>query len=241
MSLHKKLAIDLDRRQVMRQALASVQAACTAGAFTLLPAAVAGADQRGLPQADSHGGLPLSQALARRRSVRRFAGRPLALAAVSQLLWAAQGITAAGGRRTAPSAGALYPIELHMVALQVDGLAVGVHRYLPGAHALQRSGAAVTAATLQRAALGQGAVGAAAAVVVIAAVESRTAGKYGTRAGRYVAFEAGAASQNLALQAAALGLGTVVIGGFDEVALAGLLALPAGEQPLVMMPIGEPP
>ena len=238
--MHETSALDSDRRAVMRQALTSVQAAaCTVGGFAwLLPVGVVSADPGSLPPADSDGGLPLSQALARRRSVRRFAHRPLALAAVSQLLWAAQGITAAGGRRTAPSAGALYPIELHLVAQQVDGLAAGVHRYLPAAHALQRSGVAVTAASLQRAALGQGAVGAAAAVVVITAVESRTAGKYGPRAGRYVAFEAGAASQSLALQAAALGLGTVVIGGFDEAAVAAILALPAGEQPVVMMPVG---
>jgi SagB-type dehydrogenase family enzyme len=172
--------------------------------------------------------------------VRLYGPQPLPLAAVSQLLWAAQGTTGSGGRRTAPSAGALYPLELQLVATRVDGLPAGMHRYLPATHGLVHSGVQIAASDLQRAALGQPAVGAAAAVVVITAFEARTAGKYGARAGRYAAFEAGAASQNLALQAAALGLGTVVIGGFDEAAVTRVLRLQPGEQPLVLMPIGVP-
>lgn len=225
---------DLRRRSAIARAFAA------AGASTLLPGFARAASGGALPAPDRAGGLPLEQALARRRSVRRYGARPLALAAVSQLLWAAQGTSGSGGRRTAPSAGALYPLELQLVAIRVDGLATGVHRYLTATHALQSSTTETTASELQRAAMGQQAVGAAAAVVVITAVESRTAGKYGARAGPYVAFEAGAAAQNLALQAAALGLGTVVIGGFDEAAVARLLRLPPGEQPIVLMPIGVP-
>jgi SagB-type dehydrogenase family enzyme len=93
---------------------------------------------------------------------------------------------------------------------------------------------------LSRAALGQQAVAEAAAVFVIAAVEQRTALKYGARASRYVSFEAGAASQNLALQAAAQGWGTVVIGAFDDDAVARALRLPPGERPLALMPVGSP-
>ncbi len=184
--------------------------------------------------------MTLTQALVRRRSVRRYGPQPLALGDLSQLLWAAQGTTASGGRRTAPSAGALYPLELHLVATRVQGLAPGVHRYLAAAHALQGPNAAAAASTLQQAAAGQPAVAAAAAVVVITAVDERSARKYGPRAARYVAFEAGAAAQNLALQAAALGLGSVVIGGFDDAAVARALLLPAGERPVVMLPIGMP-
>jgi len=182
--------------------------------------------------------MALEQALARRRSVRRYGPQALALSAVSQLLWAAQGITGAGDRRTAPSAGALYPLELHLLATRVEGLAAGLHRYVPAMHALQGEVTQATAATMEQAALGQSAVGAAAAVVVITAVQARSAGKYGARATRYVAFEAGAAAQNLALQVTALGLGAVVIGGFDEVAVARALRLPPGELPVVLMPIG---
>lgn len=227
--------IDLSRRTLLAPVLAAAAGSVWPLYAPARPAAVVA-----LPPPDTRGGLPLSQALASRRSVRRFGAQSLVLAAVSQLLWAAQGITAAGGRRTAPSAGALYPIELHLVALRVEGLIAGAYRYLPASHALQGSDAEVTGTALQQAARGQTAVGAAAAVLVVTAVEARTAGKYGARAGRYIAFEAGAASQNLALQVAALGLGTVVIGAFDDAALTRLLRLPQGEQPIVLMPIGLP-
>jgi SagB-type dehydrogenase family enzyme len=226
--------LDASRRAAIARALSA------AGSLTLLPSAALPAASTALPAPRQSGGMALEQALARRRSVRRYGPQPLALADVAQLLWAAQGITGAGGQRTAPSAGALYPLELHLVATRVEGLAAGVHRYLPATHALQLAVAEVTASTLAQAALGQSAVGAAAAVVVITAVEARTAVKYGAKAPRYVAFEAGAAAQNLALQAAARGLGAVVIGGFDEPAVARALRLPAGELPVALMPIGVP-
>lgn len=226
--------IDAGRRAAMAHALAAV------GGLTVLPVPAVAAASQALAPPDRTGGMALEQALARRRSVRGYGSQPLALAAVSQLLWAAQGTTASGGRRTAPSAGALYPLELHLVATRVDGLAAGVHRYLPATHALQLSIAEAAASTLQHAAMGQQAVGAAAAVVVITAVEERCAGKYGARAARYIAFEAGAASQSLALQGVALGLGSLVIGAFDDAAVARVLHLPPGEQPVVLMPIGAP-
>lgn len=226
--------VDVRRRTAIARALAAV------GGLTVLPASALPATSAALPAPDRTGGMSVEQALARRRSVRCYGAQPLALAAVAQLLWAAQGTTGAGGRRTAPSAGALYPLELHLVATRVEDLAVGVHRYLPATHALQLSIAQSMASILQHAALGQPAVGTAAAVVVITAVEGRSAGKYGARAGRYVAFEAGAASQNLALQGAALGLGAFVIGGFDDAAVARALRLPSGELPVVLMPIGAP-
>lgn len=226
--------IDGKRRAIMARTLAA------AGSLSLLSSAARPATSGGLAAPSHAGTMSIEQALARRRSVRRYGAPPLALAALSQLLWAAQGISGPGGRRTAPSAGALYPLELHLLATRVEGLAAGLHRYLPATHELQLTSAAVLAPTLQDAAIGQPAVGAAAAVAIITAVESRSAGKYGARAGRYVAFEAGACAQNLALQAVALGLGTVVIGGFDETAVARALRLPAGELPVVLIPIGLP-
>lgn len=210
------------------------------GGLTLLPSLARSADRGALAAPVRAGGMPLAEALATRRSVRRYGPRALTLPELSQLLWAAQGHSAPG-RRTAPSAGALYPLELLLVAARVDGLGSGVHRYLPAVHALQRTSGTATLPMLQGTALGQAAVGEAAAVFVIAAVEARSAGKYGSRAARYAAFEAGAAAQNLALQAVALGLGSVVIGGFDDLALANSLQLGNGEQPIVMMPVGELP
>lgn len=193
-----------------------------------------------LPPPERNLAQPLGQALARRRSIRSFTSQPVPLAAVSQLLWAAQGTTAADGRRTAPSAGALYPLELHVVTARVEGLGPGVYRYVPDSHVLRPASGETIVPALSRAAFGQQAVADAAAVVVIAAVAQRTSHKYGGRASRYVAFEAGAASQNLALQAAGQGLGTVVIGAFDDGAVARALRLAPGERPLALMPIGRP-
>lgn len=217
-----------------------------AGALRVVAAApaFATADEEGLalPAPDARPAAPVSlqQALVRRRSVRSYAPQALPLVAVAQLLWAAQGITATGGRRTPPSAGALYPLELHVAAARVADLAPGLYRYVAASHRLHPTAHGDILPALARASFSQQAVADAAAVVVIAAVEERTARKYGARASRYVAFEAGAASQNLALQAAALGLGTVVVGAFDDDAVARAARLAPGERPIALMPLGLP-
>jgi SagB-type dehydrogenase family enzyme len=229
------MASTMDGDCSRRAALAGVLAA--AGSLVWLPLRAQEGPTPALPAAARRGGMALAEALAARRSQRRYGAQPLGLAALGQLLWAAQG-ESAPGRRTAPSAGALYPLEVHVVAARVEGLAPGAYRYLPGAHALQRGPGEASTAELRSAALGQASVGAAPAVVVLAAVEARSGRKYGARAARYAAFEAGAAAQNLALQAVALGLGSVVIGGFDDAAVARALQLPAAEQPLVLLPVG---
>jgi SagB-type dehydrogenase family enzyme len=221
-----------------RRRVALVTALAGAGSLTSLPLQARATADIALPAALPSGGMPLAAALARRRSMREFGPQTLSLPETAQLLWATQGTSAADGRRTAPSAGALYPLEVHLVANRVDRLAPGAYRYRSAAHVLQATVPQLRPAALQSAAHGQAAVGAAAAVVVIAAVAQRSASKYGSRAARYVAFEAGAAAQNLALQAVALGLGAVVIGAFDDKALAQLLQLPAGEQPLALLPLG---
>lgn len=181
----------------------------------------------------------LQAALERRRSVRSYGAQPLQAAALSELLWAGQGVSNERGQRTAPSAGALYPLELHALARRVDGLPAGHYRYLPGTHALERMPAPLEA-DVARAAGGQASVVSAPLLLLVAAVPSRTQGRYGERAARYIAFEAGAASQNIALKAVALGLGTVVIGGFDERRLVEALRLQAGVEPVVLMPVGRP-
>lgn len=175
-----------------------------------------------------------------RRSVRNFADRSLALALLSDLLWAAQGISGPGSRRTAPSAGALYPLELHVVAERVEKLPSSVWRYAPTTHSLQQTIARSVIDLLLRASGNQQALALAPAVLAITAVQARSEAKYGTRAGRYVVFEAGAAAQNFALQAAALGLGSVVIGAFDDDAAALALQLPKAERVLALMPVGTP-
>ncbi|MBK7517012.1 MAG: SagB/ThcOx family dehydrogenase [Betaproteobacteria bacterium] len=158
-----------------------------------------------LPAARTTGPLPLEAALAQRQSRRSFASQPLTAAEAGQLLWSAQGENRAGGGRTAPSAGATYPLVLYLVAGRVEGLAAGVYRYAPQGHRLAAPAPGDARSAVAAAARGQAWAAEAPAIVVIAAEPSRTAARYGARAERYVAMEAGAAAQNLQSQAVALG------------------------------------
>lgn len=183
--------------------------------------------------------VPLQQALHERRSVRSYQDRSLSLAEVGQLLWAAQGVTdLRTGFRTAPSAGATFPLEIYLLAGDVEELAPGLYRYVPDGHALLPTGGSDLRTDLYNVGLRQEPLRVAPAVLVISAVHSRTSRRYGARAERYVAMEAGHASQNIYLQAAALGLGTVAIGAFDDAGVSRVLGLPGNEQPLYLMPVG---
>ena len=192
-----------------------------------------------LPEPVRSGEKSLESLLQQRRSVREYQEGALDLSAIGQLLWAAQGITDPRGFRTAPSAGALYPLELYVVAGNVDGLAPGVYHYHPEHHQLQQTEDGEQRHLLARAALGQPWVKAAAAVVVITAVFDRTTGKYGERGVRYVHMEVGHVAQNLFLQAGALGLATVVVGAFEDDAVARVLKLPTDVQPLMLLPVAR--
>ena len=191
-----------------------------------------------LPEPDRSGQHPLETLLFQRRSVRDYRTTPLALSDIGQLLWAAQGITHGQGLRTAPSAGALYPLELYVIAGRVEGLSAGVYHYQPNGHQLLATRRGDRRDALSQAALGQSWIADAAAVVVFAAAYERTARKYGERAARYIHMETGHATQNLFLQAGALGLDTVVVGAFDDDTVAALLQLPSDTRPLLLMPVG---
>ena len=191
------------------------------------------AERIALPSPARSGHMSLEAALARRRSVREFSNRPLSDQDLSQLLWAAQGITHPEGLRTAPSAGALYPLELYVA------YAAGLYRYDPQRHELQRRSERDLRPALYRAALEQESVREAPAVFLITAIYGRTARKYGdTRSPRYVHMEAGHAAQNLLLQAVALGLGAVPIGAFHDAQVQKVLGLAAEEYPLYLIPAG---
>jgi SagB-type dehydrogenase family enzyme len=177
--------------------------------------------------------------LQQRRSVRRLAATPLALADLAQLLWAAQGVTDAQGHRTAPSAGALYPLEVLLVAGRVDGLAPGVYRYRPGEHALVKVAAGDVRDQVAAATRGQPWVAEAPALLVIAADVARTAARYGARADRYVQVEAGHAAQNVYLQCAARGWATVTVGAFDDAKLRQAVGLAPDRMVLALMPVGH--
>jgi SagB-type dehydrogenase family enzyme len=188
-----------------------------------------------LPAPSLKGTLTLEEALARRRSVRQFSAEALTMQELGQLLWAAQGITHPAGLRTAPSAGALYPLEIYAVTPE------GVYHYEPQGHRLALHLTGDARATLYDAALKQAAVRQAPAVIVIAAVYARTTEKYGDeRSPRYVHLEAGHAAQNILLQAVALELGAVPIGAFYDDQVKKTLALPEDQQPLYLIPGGHP-
>ena len=189
------------------------------------------------PAVDSD--ISVEEAIRARRSAREFAGRQIGLEAVGQLLWAAQGLTSSGGGRAAPSAGALYPLEVYLVAGEVTGLDAGVYRYRPGGHRLALHRQGDHRKRLARSALRQRWVADAPAVLVVAAVFERTRRKYGGRGERYVHMEVGHAAQNVYLQAQSLGLGTVMVGAFHDRELRRVLDLPDDESPLALMPVGH--
>jgi len=178
--------------------------------------------------------MPLEEALLKRHSVRSYEDSPLSLEDVAQLLWAAQGVTRTWGGRTAPSAGALYPLEIYAAT------ANGVYRYLPDGHRGEVTTEQDVRDALWDAGLQQDSLRQAPVIFVIAAVYDRTASKYGERAERYVKLEAGHAAQNLLLQAVSLGLGAVPIGAFHDDEVARVLHLPAEEEPLYLIPVGIP-
>ena len=193
-----------------------------------------------LPVPSLKGEASLEEALSQRRSVQEYSQDPVSLRDVSQLLWAAQGVMGMSGLRTAPSAGALYPLEVLLVAGNVEGLAPGVYRYVPAAHELRMIRRGDMRNEIAIAGLNQSALREAPATIAITGVCSRTTGKYGERGIRYVWMEAGHASQNIYLQAEALRLGTVAIGAFSDDQIRQVLYLADGEDPLSLMPVGHP-
>lgn len=192
-----------------------------------------------LPEPRLTGDVSLEECLLNRRSVREYTEEPVTLPELSQLLWAAQGITNEYGHRTAPSAGGLYPLEVYVVAGDVDGLEPGIYRYLTEEHGLVLITAGDKRAELAVASLDQEWVKQGALDFVITGIWQRTTDKYGDRGTRYVYLEAGHAAQNICLQAAALELGTVTIGAFHDDQIRELLDLPEGEDPLYVMPVGR--
>jgi SagB-type dehydrogenase family enzyme len=193
-----------------------------------------------LPEIVNHHDTSVEQALLGRRSVREYLQEPLELNEISQLLWAAQGITRPGGYRTAPSAGALYPLEIYVVAGNVNDLPDGIYHYQPQGHELIKMIEGDHRSALSVAAIGQDSVKDAAAVLVVSAVPERTTVKYGNRGIRYVQMEVGSVAQNVYLQSVPLNLGTVFIGAFYDEEVQQVLNLDDGEVPLCLMPIGRP-
>jgi SagB-type dehydrogenase family enzyme len=202
-----------------------------------------------LPPPSQKGSLRLEEAIAKRRSVRGFAPKALSQLQLSQILWAAQGITDARLKlRTVPSAGATYPLEIFVVCGRngIEDIAEGIYRYQLDSHSLVLRRSGDVRPELARAALDEESIYEAPVDIVICAVYSRTLLRYGERGERYVHMEAGHAGQNIYLQAVALGLATVAIGAFDDEEVGKVLGLDEEykplslAEPLYIMPVGSP-
>jgi SagB-type dehydrogenase family enzyme len=192
-----------------------------------------------LPEPVKDSDTSIEEALLERRSIRSYKDKPLTVAEVSQLLWAAQGITVHWGGRTAPSAGATYPLEVYVVVGNVNNLSEGIYKYKPHEHELVRVAEGDKRVELCDAALGQRWVGEGAIVIVFSAVYGRTTERYGDRGIRYVHTEAGHAAQNVYLQAVSLNLGTVVVGAFYDDEVKKIVNMHDEECPLYIMPVGR--
>lgn len=181
--------------------------------------------------------VSLEQAIYKRRSVRAFSGKKLTQKQIGQLLWAAQGITAEKGNfpfRAAPSAGALYPMEIFAAIPQ------GVYQYVPEEHEIKKTGEGDKRKDLASAALGQRSVSGAPLIIAICSVYPRITGKYGERGIRYAHIEAGHIAQNIHLQALSLGLVSVPVGAFNDEKVSEILNLPEDCAPLYLIPTGYP-
>lgn len=206
---------------------------CDSGALAVPPRpSLASID---LPAPSTTGQMPLEQALSLRRSVREYQAGELSMNEIAQLFWSAQGVTTSWGGRTAPSAGALYPLETYVAARD------GVYHYVPVGHRAELLSRDDARRALAEAGGNPPALQEAPAIFVITAVHARTAAKYGGRSERYVAIEVGHAAQNLLLQAVSLGLGAVPIGAFSEESVSQALGLSADEEPIYLIPVGHAP
>jgi len=212
-------------RLILALVLAGAGAACLAAATSTTP----------LPPPVTKGTKSLEEVLAARRSVRQFAPAPLTTEQIGRLCWAAQGVTEPKrGLRTAPSAMARYPLELYVVTAE------GASHYLPATHALETQLEGDALAALRAVVGRQPSVAQAPAVFIIAAVPARMGGRFPERARRWVDMQVGHAAQNLLLEAVALDLGAVPVGGFDDAAVAKALELPEGQEVCYLIPVGHP-
>ena len=190
-----------------------------------------------LPEPKFSSQISLEEAFLNRRSVRAFREDSLTLEEIGQLLWAAQGVTEKWGGRTAPSAGALYPLEIYLLSGEIKGLEPGLYHYHPADHSISQRIAKDLRGEVTEASLNQDQILKAPATLIIAAVYERTTEKYGKRGVRYVHQEVGSVCENIHLQAESLNLGTVWIGAFDDRDVKQVLGI--AEEPLAIMPVGR--
>jgi SagB-type dehydrogenase family enzyme len=188
-----------------------------------------------LPPAKATGQMPLEEAIQKRKSVRKYSAKELTSEQVAQILWAANGAnprTKSFVARNVPSAGGVFPMAVYLLDKN------GLYRYQPLTHSLALIKEGDKRKELAEAALGHGFIEKVPVNLVITADVAKCAQRYGDRAQRYTDIEAGHIGQNVSLQAVALGLGTVMVGAFNDEAVKEVLALPANEAPLYIIPVG---
>jgi len=193
-----------------------------------------------LPAPKTEGTVSVEAALKARRSIRTLSDKPLTLQQTSQLLWALQGITDDKGHRTAPSARAVYPLEVRLIAGKVDGLEAGIYRYDPQGHKLVPGKRGDVREEFVSTGVGQGWLNQVPAIFVISADLEKAKAKLAGQAEQWSAVEAGLAAQGFFLQAVALGLGSTYVGGFDEPETRGYLELGPQQRVLAVLPAGRP-
>jgi SagB-type dehydrogenase family enzyme len=198
--------------------------------------------QIGLPSPNQKGRISLEEAITRRRSIRHFTPEPISQSQLSQILWAAQGITNTWGRyRTVPSAGATYPLEVFIVCGLncIERIGDGIYHYNIANHSLTQHHKGDVRLELARAALDEESIYQAPVNIVICALYERTTLRYGNRGERYVHIETGHAGQNIYLQATTLDLATVAIAAFHDEEVRKVLRLDKPYKPLYIMPLGR--
>ena len=202
-----------------------------------VPAGVSGAslgEGGELPEPRADGDVSIEETLSKRRSIRSYSIKALTLEEVSQLLWAAQGITNSKGYRTAPSAMAAFPLETYLVVGDVENLDEGVYHYEPAGHKLTKVHDGDYRPQLTPASIGRYFVEGGAVYILITAIYNPS-----SEGAKYVHMEVGHAAQNVYLQAVSLGLGTVVNGGISADSIRKILKLPSNVEPLYFMPVGN--
>jgi SagB-type dehydrogenase family enzyme len=194
-----------------------------------------------LPKPSFDGKVSVEKAIKDRRTIRNFKDRILFLAHLSQLLWAAQGITdTAESKRAAPSGGALYPLDIYIVIGEngVEKIDAGVYHYLPKEHSISLISKGDRRKEISLASLSQMWMAKAPIIFIITAEYKRITGKYGERGIRYALIEVGYVGQNLFLQAEGLGLGAGIVGAFNDLEVSRVVGLPPKHEPLLLMPVG---
>lgn len=182
--------------------------------------------------------LEFSKLLEGRESIRKFNDKPLELKELSNLLWAANGLKESGKKRTIPSAGALYPLEIYVLVRNVNGLSQGIYRYDQDQNSLVLIGSQDRSKELLKGAIRQEWVATAPVIILISYLKSKTESKYGEKAKVFIPLEAGASMQNIYLMAQTLGLGTCAVGAFNEEEIKRIFNLKE-ETPIILMPVGK--